>query len=160
MSRVGPPKLRIVTTSRFVNIILKEAQRIFSQFDIRVKMRIIEADYRSSNPDDPILELTLGWVASSAVGQGVRLLVDWVKGRRKETKGFGHVQYKTIEVARSEAMYDLEKVNHVKNFEVFEMKCIKGSYQIVLQEKDTGRKHQYVITKTCNVKSYEVIPKQ
>ncbi len=66
---------------------------------------------------------------------------------------FWSCSIQVLEVARSDALYDLEKTNKIKHYEI-EARSVGASFRIIFRDKDSKRFHKYVITRTCNMKEY------
>lgn len=103
--------------------------------------------------EDPIIEIVITAVASAVVGAAVRSFLNWMQNRRNRQRGFGHVRYKTLDIARSEARYDLEDVQKIKDYEETEARVDGWNFRIVLRD-NIGTIHSYLITKSCLLKSY------
>lgn len=151
--RYGPPKIVISTKRRFVPIIKDFAHEIFSRYDLRFEFRV-KKEFKER--EDPLIHIIIYETARAILGEAVRRFLDRLLERRKRVRGFGHVRYKTIEAIRSEGMYDLESQHKVKDYEIIEIRAIKASYHIVFLDRRTGKKHHYIITKSCKLKRYWV----
>lgn len=148
-------KLRITISTRKRH--LSSIQRGISEFigspEYDLEYYVSVKDVETSTGDDPIVKVVIRAIVSSAVGAAVRSFFDWMRSRRMQERGFGHVKYKTLGIARSEARYDLEHVHHINDYEEMEAHAFGWNFSVVFRDS-IGRTHTYSISPSCALKSY------
>lgn len=147
MARAGPPKIVLSTSKEHLSELKDYATSLFE----KIPHRITEIPEKRA-AKDPILEIVFP-VVLPLIGWAIEELVKWLRSKR----GRGHVKYKTIEAARSQAMHDLETEIGVPHYELEDMRTMGSSFRLIFREIGRKRYHEFLISRSCKAKSYRLL---
>ena len=146
-------KITISTKERYLYSIQDGISEFIGSPKYDLKYSVSIKDEKRSGDDDPIVMVIISAVISGVVGAAAKSLFDWMRNRRRRERGFGHVRYKTLGIARCEARYDLEHVHNIDDYEEVEAHAFGWNFSIIFRD-NMGRTHTYSISPSCALKSY------
>ena len=146
-------KITISTRERYLSSIQDGISEFIGSPKYDLKYSVSIKDEKRSADDDPIVMVIISAVISGVVGAAAKSFFDWMRNRRSGERGFGHVRYKTLGIARCEARNDLEHVQNINEYEEIEARA-RGWNFLVSFRDNFGNLHSYSISPSCALKSY------
>lgn len=145
-------KITISTRKRYLSSIRHGISEFIGNPEYNLEYFVSVKDVQAS-ANDPIVRVVISAIVSGVVGAAAKSFFDWMRSRRRRERGFGHVKYKTLGIARCEARYDLEHVHNINDYEEVEAHAFGWNFSIIFRDS-IGRTHTYSISPSCALKSY------
>ena len=146
-------KITISTRRRYLSSIQNGISEFIGSPKYDLKYSVSIKDEKWNADDDPIVMVIISAVISGIVGAAAKSFFDWMRNRRSRERGFGHVRYKTLGIARCEARYDLEHVHNIDDYEEIEARRRGWNFLVTFRDND-GNLHSYSISPSCALKGY------
>ena len=151
--RKGKLKITISTRERYLTSIQHGISEFIGNPKYDLEYTVSIKDEKKGAHDDPLVMVIISAVISGVVGAAAKSFFDWMRSRRSRERGFGHVRYKTLAIARCEARHDLEHVQNINEYEEIEARAIGWNFSISFRD-NFGNLHSYSISPSCALKSY------